>query len=48
MLLQYKGIEPGVPGEPARQVARGTEKEMHTDGEVGGMKQRTTPALERA
>jgi len=45
VLLQYKGIELGSPGEAGRQVARGTEEQMDADGEVGRVQQRAAPGF---
>ena len=46
MLLQYKGVELGVPGEAAGQVPRGAQEEVHAEREVGGVEQGAAPPLD--
>ena len=47
MLLQYKGVELGPPGEAPRQVVRGAEEEVDAEREVRGVKQRAALALDQ-
>ena len=47
MLLQYKGVELGAPGEAAGQVPRRAEKEVHAEREVGGVEQGAAALLDQ-
>ena len=48
VLLDDEGIELRVGREPARQIPRGSEKQMHADREVRGVHQRPPPLANRA